>query len=297
VKVPGLDSIPHFDEGPNRYGASEDYFRTTGTRILRGRGFEVSDLGDGAEPVVVINDQGARRIWPNKDAVGQCIALDDKTAPCARVIGVAQDTHQDRVVESGTRLQLYNPIRSGSKVEQRALALIVRAKGDPATIVEPLRRAMQTVYAGLPYANVQPMTAALDTELRPWRLGATLFGIFGAIALVLSALGLYSVVGYSVAQRTHEMGVRVALGAQVRDILELVLKQGVGVAAIGLGIGTLLTVGGAGLVKPLLYETSARDPRLLIIVAAVLLSVAVLASLIPALRATRADPLSALRAE
>jgi putative ABC transport system permease protein len=141
------------------------------------------------------------------------------------------------------------------------------------------------------------MRTALDRELRPWRLGATLFGAFGVIALVLSALGLYSVVAYSVAQRTHEMGVRVALGAQVRDIVRLVLSQGLGIAAIGVAIGVVLTLVGARWVKPLLYETSARDPLVLTVVAVLLLSVATLASLIPARRATRADPLSALRAE
>lgn len=114
---------------------------------------------------------------------------------------------------------------------------------------------------------------------------------------MLSALGLYGVVSYSVTQRTHEMGVRVALGAQVADIVRLVLAQGMGVATVGVAIGVVLTLGGAGLVKPLLYETSARDPFVLVAVAVVLLSVAAMASLIPARRATRADPLSALRAE
>jgi predicted permease len=297
LKIPGRDSLPEFDEGPYRHGVGDLYFRTTGTRILRGRAFERSDFSAAAEPVIVINDYGARRLWPGEEAVGKCIALAEKDAPCARIVGIAQDTHRQSVIEKSSIMQVYNPLGRADRLEPRAMSLLVRAAGDPVTIVEPVRRAMQTVFAGLPYANVRPLARMLDRELRPWRLGAALFGIFGAIALVLSALGLYSVVGYSVAQRTHEMGVRVALGAQVRDIVRLVLMQGLGVAAIGVAIGVGLTALGAGLVKPLLYEASARDPLILAVVAGALLAVACVASLLPALRATRADPLSALRAE
>jgi putative ABC transport system permease protein len=296
-KVPGLDSLPDFEEGPYRHGVGEAYFRATGTRILRGRGFEAVDFEANPERVIVVNEDAARRIWPRGDAVGKCMSLGDKDPVCARIIGIAQDTHRSQVVEKGARMQVYNPIGHASQLEPRAFSLIVRARDNPAMIVEPVRHLMQTVYTGLPYANVHPMTAALDVELRPWRLGSTLFGVFGAIALALSALGLYSVVGYSVAQRTHEMGVRVALGAQVRDILRLVLAQGVGVAAIGVGLGIILTLAAGGLVSSLLYETSARNPIVLAAVAGLLLLVAALASLMPALRATRADPLSALRAE
>ncbi len=296
--TPGLDSLPDFKDGPYRHGVGDAYFRTTGTRILRGRGFEASDFTPAAEQVLVINEGAARRIWPGGEAIGKCLVLDKKKNPtCARIIGIAQDTHHSQLVGEDLPMQVYNPVGHGVEPETRAFTLIVRAKTDPATIVEPVRRLMQTLYAGLPYANVVPMESALDNELRPWRLGSTLFGIFGAIALVLSALGLYSVVGYSVAQRTHEMGVRVALGAQVRDIIRLVLAQGVGMAALGIGLGLLLTLAGAGLVSSLLYETSARNPIVLTAVCLTLLLVAVCASLLPALRATRADPLSALRAE
>jgi predicted permease len=297
LKIPGRDSVPEFEQGPFRHGVSEDYFRTVRTRIIRGREFTRSDFSNAAEPVIIINADGARRLWPNEEAVGKCIALAEKDAPCARIVGVAEDTHRSEVVEKGARMQVYNPLGHSIRTEPRAFTLLVRTSGDPAAIVDPLRRMMQTVQSGLPYAEVKPMAAMLDRELRPWRLGATLFGVFGAIALVLSALGLYSVVSYSVTQRTHEMGVRVALGAQVADIVRLVLTQGMGVATIGVLIGAGLTLGGAGLVKPLLYETSARDPLVLVAVAGVLLSVAAMASLIPARRATRADPLSALRAE
>lgn len=297
IKIPGRDSLPRFENGPNRHGVSETYFRATGTRILRGRDFAATDFGAAASPVIIINEEGASRLWPSEEAVGKCIALRDKDAPCAQIVGIAEDTHFAEISEPGTRMQIYHPIGNGPRVEPRAFHILLRTRGNPQALVEPLRQVMQTVHAGLPYAEVKPMRAVLERELRPWRLGASLFGAFGAIALVLSALGLYSVVAYSVAQRTHEMGVRVALGAQVRDIVRLVLRQGMGVSAVGIAIGIALTLAAAGWVKPLLYETSARDPGRLILVASGLLAVSALASLIPARRATRADPLSALRAE
>jgi ABC-type antimicrobial peptide transport system permease subunit len=141
------------------------------------------------------------------------------------------------------------------------------------------------------------MHDALDSELRPWQLGATMFAAFGCIALMLSSLGLYSVVAYTVAQRMHEMGVRVAVGAQVADIRRLVLSQALRIAALGVAGGTIIALLSGRFVASLLYQTSARDPVVFGIVIVLLLGVATVASLIPALRATRADPLVALRAE
>jgi ABC-type antimicrobial peptide transport system permease subunit len=133
--------------------------------------------------------------------------------------------------------------------------------------------------------------------MRPWQLGATMFAAFGLIALVLSSLGLYSMVAYTVAQRMHEMGVRVALGAQDRDIQGLVLAQGLRVAALGVAAGTIIALFTGKFLAPLLYQTSPRDPVVFVAVITLLLTVATLASLVPARRATRADPLVALKAE
>jgi ABC-type antimicrobial peptide transport system permease subunit len=156
---------------------------------------------------------------------------------------------------------------------------------------------MQSVVPGVPYANVRPMRQSLDDEIRPWRLGATMFAAFGLIALVLSSLGLYSMVAYTVAQRMHEMGLRVALGAQVHDIRRLVLAQGLRVAAIGVAGGTIVALATGKFVSPMLFETSPRDPIVFGVVIVLLLGVATVASLVPARRAVRADPLVALRSE
>ena len=261
VKLPGRDSLPHFENGPNKHGVTADYFATTGTRIVSGRPLDASDMAGGAERVVVINESAARLLWPSESAVGKCIqyALRGESA-CARIVGVAEDAHFGEIVETGTRMQIYHPI-GVDRTDPRGYSIIVRASGDPSALVEPIRRVMQTVTSGLPSANVQPMAAELDQELRPWRLGATLFGAFGAVALGLAALGLYGVVAYSVAQRAHEMGVRVALGANARHIAWLVLSQGLAIAAAGVAIGLVMSLVGARFIGPLLYNVSPRDAR------------------------------------
>jgi ABC-type antimicrobial peptide transport system permease subunit len=134
-------------------------------------------------------------------------------------------------------------------------------------------------------------------QVRPWRLGASFFGAFGTLALLLAAVGLYGVISYMVTQRTHEMGVRVALGAQARDVARLVVREGVGVTAVGTVIGLAAALAGGRFVESLLYEVSPRDPLVLAVVAVTLLSIAVAATLVPAWRAMRVDPVVALRAE
>ena len=297
LKVPGRDSTPDFDDGPYKHLVRAEYFSTVGTPIVRGRAFEESDTRPGAPPVAIINERVARRVWPRENPVGRCIQTGEKDSPCFEIVGVAADTHRGSIVDDDDVAQVYLALgRAPSST--RARFLIVRPVGDdPDVLIEPVRRVMQTVMAGLPYANVRPMRSSLETELRPWELGATMFAAFGLIALVLSSLGLYSVVAYTVAQRMHEMGVRVALGAGASDIRALVLRQGLRVAALGLAGGVILALFAGRLVEPLLYRTSARDPLVYGVVLLLLLAVATVASLVPARRATRADPLVALRAE
>ena len=176
--------------------------------------------------------------------------------------------------------------------------LFVRpAAGAPERWVDPVRRALQTTEPDLPFADVRVMRTLLDHEVRPWRLGATMFGVFGALALVLTALGLYSVIAFAVVQRTHEMGIRVALGAGRASIVRLVVRQGVVAALVGSVIGVAVAAGAARFVASLLFHESPRDPAVFVSVGAVLLAVAVLASAVPAWRASRVDPMVALRAD
>ncbi|MGH7668035.1 MAG: FtsX-like permease family protein, partial [Gemmatimonadaceae bacterium] len=175
--------------------------------------------------------------------------------------------------------------------------LFVRMHGDAASAKETVRKALQPMMPGGSYITVTPLSDVLGGQTQSWQLGATMFLAFGILALVLAAVGLYSVIAYNVAQRAHELGVRVALGAQVRDVMTLVLRQGMSVSSIGVVLGVAIALGVGHWVEPLLFNESARDPVVYGFVAAALLLVAAVASFIPARRASRVDPMQALRAE
>ena len=297
IALPSGDSLPKHKNSANQSWVAPNYFSTVGTRLVAGRSFTENDTRPGAPPVMIVSEEVTRWLWPGKQAIGQCILVGKKPKSCTEVVGVAQNTHRSSIVQDAEQLQLYEPLQP-SDGDTRARMLVIRPTGvHPSELIEPVRRVMQTVVPGVPYANVRPMRAALDDEIRPWRLGATMFAAFGLIALVLSTLGLYSVVAYTVAQRMHEMGVRVALGAQVRDIRRLVLAQGLRVAAIGVAGGTIIALSTGKFVSSMLFETSPRDPVVFGVVIVLLLAVATVASLVPARRAVRADPLTALRSE
>src|SRR5207253_8614054 len=161
----------------------------------------------------------------------------------------------------------------------------------------PLQRALQSLAPDLPYADVKPFQSIIDPKIRSWKLGATLFGAFGALALLLAAIGLYSTISYTVVQRTSEMGIRMALGARAGDVVALIMKEGLRVAIGGVVAGVIIALLLSGRIAPLLFETQPHDPAVFLSVAAVLIVVASLATLLPARRATRVEPSSALRSE
>jgi ABC-type antimicrobial peptide transport system permease subunit len=246
-----------------------------------------------AGPLVAVVSEGmAKLLWKGKDPIGQCFRLGADTAPCREVVGVAENmTFGD--IKNDDSMQLYLP----STQERSGGSIVARVAGDPRLEAEPLRREIQKLLPGMGYARVRPIAMVLDPVLRQWRLGATMFSIFGFIALVLAAVGLYGVIAYDIAQRMREMGVRVALGAQASDIRRLVLWQGLRVATIGAALGTLAAALAAKYIADLLFATSAHDPVAFVGAAVTILVVAVLATLIPARRATRVDPVVALRSE
>jgi ABC-type antimicrobial peptide transport system permease subunit len=197
-------------------------------------------------------------------------------------------------VTDDKRYQYYLPL--GQYQPQRGQRLLLKLRGDPALQGEEVRKALQPLMPGDGYVVVRPMREALDQAYRSWELGATMFVAFGVLALVVAAIGLYGVVGYDVAQRTHELAVRIALGARPGDIVRAVMGWGVRFAIAGIGLGSLAAFGLSGWLEPLLFKQSARDPLVYAVVAAVLLLAAVLASLYPATRASQADPNSVLKA-
>jgi predicted permease len=289
--VPGVDSIRRLGHFTLQM-ASADYFATTGTRILKGRGFTEADRADG--PLVAVVSEGmAEAVWPGKDAIGQCIKIDRVTDPCRMVVGVAENIHQNSLTEN-QRLQYYLSIEQMRPYEAN---VFVRTRGDAGAHAETVRRELQKLMPGASYVTATPMREIIDPRQRSWQIGATMFLVFGLLALVLAAVGLYSVIAYSVAQRTQEIGVRIALGAGVRDVVTLVLGEGMRFAIVGIAIGGGVALWASKWIGPLLFSVSPKDPAVYGLVAVVLVAVALLASAIPATRASRVDPNVALRSE
>ena len=193
-------------------------------------------------------------------------------------------------------MQYYIPL--GQEVGIGGWQLLVRPRGDhPERAVELVRRELWGIQPDLPYAYVRLMQERLDGQVRPWRLGASLFSLFGLLALLVTAVGLYSVIAYLVEQRNREFAVRIALGARPGDVFGQTLRRGLAPALLGLPVGLAIALVAGRFVQPLLFQTSTRDVRILGLVALVLLLVSALAALVPAVRATRVDPVVALQAE
>ena len=283
---------------------SSNYFAATGTRLIRGTTFPATALG--ASPyTVIVNQAMADGIWPNQDPIGHCIYFDRRKRPnqppppppsCSRVIGVAQTALLNSIDEK-PRPQFYVSLDNPPLNTWGASELIVR--GDPSRLVA-IQKAMTEILrsefvGGIP--RLTTMGKAMEPEYRPWQLGATLFTLFGVLALIVAGIGIYSTVSYAVSQRTHEFGVRVALGARAGDVLRQVLGEGLPTVAIGVVIGMLLALAAGRLVASLLYGIAPNDPSAMVVVAVVLLAIAGLAALLPAWRAARADPVAALRAD
>lgn len=298
IFLPGVDSLPETGAFgfPIISVVSPEYFSTTGITIKRGRSFTPGDRA-GAELVVVINETMARTYWPRSNALGSCVMLVERTAPCRRVVGIASDAHIDRVIEESSP-QYYVPLAQAPENRGRANAIMIRARSDRTTIAAAaVAREMQSVLGSSASPRVRLMDMWLAREFHQWKLGASLFSVAGLLALLVAGVGIYSTVAYMVGQRTHEIGVRIALGARSTNIARVVMGRGIGIVAAGIAVGLLATLAMGKLVASLLYGVTPRDPIVLGIVALVLLLAAVAACLVPALRAARVDPMETLRAE
>ena len=301
VRVAGLDSLPP-GEGPYVSFVTPGFFRVAGLAIRDGRGFVERD-GGGAQRVAVVNTEFARRAWPGRRAIGGRLFVGGEDTDGATVVGVVETP-----VERGLVLepipQYYLPIAQAASdaatagMASSSRALVVRTRGDPGRIVQPVLLALADLFPDLPRSSVQSMPAAFATLTRSWRIGTALFGGAALLALLLAAVGLYAVVAFGVRQRELEFGIRRALGAQSGHLLRLVVARGVGLVAAGVAAGGLGALWAGRFVAPLLFDgRTARDPLAFAAAALVLLSVALAASLVPARRAALADPRQALQAE
>jgi putative ABC transport system permease protein len=291
LHVEGIDSVMNL--GPFTLNAvSPEYFTTLGTRIVRGRGLTAEDRV-GAPGAIVVSASMAKRLWPNGNAIGQCVKPGSESHPCAYVVGIAEDVKAFQL-QNDPGLNYYLPIVQWHPEDG---GVVIRTTGAGASSAEAIRRRLQREMPGASYVTVTPFRDVVGEHTRSWRLGANMFVTFGLLSLVLAMVGLFSVIAYNVAQRTHEFGVRVALGAQAQDVALLMIGHGFRVAAAGVAVGGMVALWAGRFIKPLLFEESPKDPTVFAVVAASLLFAAVLASLIPALRATRVDPVQALRAD
>ena len=233
-----------------------------------------------------------KKLWPNEDAIGKCVRINADTAPCTTVIGIAEDVRRQSMSE--TEMHYYMP---ADQFQPNVGGLFVRTRGSAADKAEEVRRALQPLMDGGSYVTVTPMTTIIASQIRSWKVGALMFSVFGALALVLAAIGLYSVIAYNVTQRTHEMGVRVALGAPGARRDSPDRERGAADRAARRGAGRVLALLAGKWIAPLLFDVSPKDPPVLVGVVAMLVAVAIAASWLPARRAARVDPNEALRAD
>jgi putative ABC transport system permease protein len=273
---------------------NEDYFDAMGIPIKEGRSFTASDK-QGRQFVAVIDEEMAKKFWPNKSPLGKRITFDtpSDSANWISVVGVVGHTAQEGL-DAERRIQLYLSYRQAGAGN---LTIAVRTAGNPTAVVPDVRRAVQSVDPEEPLARIETMTKLMAQSTGQRRLSTVMLGLFAGLALLLSALGIYGVIAQSVTQRTQELGVRMALGAARRDVLGLVMLQGARIAAIGLILGVAGAFSLTRLMASQLFQVNATDPVTFISVSGILIAVAMIATLVPALRAARLDPVQALRKE
>jgi putative ABC transport system permease protein len=284
---------------------SGEFFQAMGIPLKRGRFFTDADGLNGAR-AAVISEMMARRLWPDQDAVGRQIkwGAESSRAPWMTVVGVVGDVKQG-ALNSEIIAQTYEPLAQVSDREvgetvisqYRTINLVARTDRDPDAAVGALRAMLQRLDPSLPISNAQQLGDVVSESIKPQRFSMTVVGLFAIVALTLAAIGVYGVLANVVSQETHEIGVRMALGAQAGDVMWSVLRRALTVMAVGVAIGTAGALALRHVMAGLLFEVNPTDAATFAGAAVLLAALAVAASLLPAWRATRVDPLIALRAE
>ncbi|HWO00191.1 MAG TPA: ABC transporter permease [Blastocatellia bacterium] len=279
----------------NRWFAGASYFQTMNIPLVRGRYFDDRDVRD-APQVAIIDETMQRKFWPDEDAIGKRISFqrDPEGNPIWReVVGVVGHVKQ-RGLEGESPVQYYVPHR---QLPTNGLFLVVRTTGEPASVASAVRGAIQEVDRELPIFRVSTMERMVADSMAQRRFAMTLLGVFAIVALILASVGLYGVMSYSVTHRTNEIGIRMALGAQVTDVLAMVVGQGMKLSLAGVGIGLAGAFALTRVMRTLLFSVSATDPLTYVVVALLLAGVSLAACYVPARRATKVDPMEALRYE
>ncbi|HZS04396.1 MAG TPA: ABC transporter permease [Blastocatellia bacterium] len=273
---------------------SPGYFEALGIPIVKGRAFTEQDKRDGLQ-VVIVNETMARRFWPGEDPVGKRFTFGDPgpNAQWLTVVGVVRDTKRQGL-DTEVRMESFLP---HAQDPVRAMEVVVRTADNPLAMTRTVREAVWAMDRDLPLSEIQTVEQLFGERVAPRRFNLLLFGLFAGVALVLAVVGIYGVMSYAVAQRTHEIGIRMALGAQRGDVVKLVISQGMRMVVTGVVVGLAGAFALTRLMAGLLFGVSAADPLTFALIAVLLLLVALVACYLPARRATRVDPLVALRYE
>jgi len=296
LTVVGRPPDPESQKAPvESYDVSPDYFRVMGMQFRAGRGFMEQD-NKNAPPVIVVNETLARRYFAGENPIGKRIFYsDDKDRVESVIVGVASDVKRYGL-EVESQPEVYSPYPPIPYLEPFIL-LAVRTATDPLKLAPVVRRQVRELEANQSIVDVMTMEQRLAESVAPRRFQTLLFGLFAAVALVIATVGIYGVISYAASQRTHEIGIRVALGARGADVLWMVIWQGMSLTLIGVAIGLAAAIALTRLMKNLLFNVSATDPTTFSIIVLLLVGVAMIASYIPARRATKVDPLIALKYE
>jgi predicted permease len=272
------------------------YFETMRTPLVQGREFTSQDQ-EKTEQVAVVNETFVRRLLTNvsspSEAIGKRVAFGSASGPYMRIVGVARDGKYFNITEE-PRSFIWTPMTQDYSSNG---ILTVRTEGDPNQLFGAVRKEVQALDPNLPLFDVKTLTEHMRLALFAPKIAAMVLGVFGLVALLLSAIGIYGITSYTVAQRTHEIGIRLALGAQLSDVLKLVLSHGLKLTLIGAVLGILGAFVATRAITSVLYGVSATDPLTFVLVSGLLIGVALVACYVPSRRATKVDPLVALRNE
>jgi putative ABC transport system permease protein len=291
-----IEGRPETSQTEELHAASPGYFQAIGIPLLRGRAFTEQDRSN-AERVVIVSEGLAHRYWPDEDPIGRRIQLGgDSHEPWRTIVGIVGDVKQSGLDSESTREYYISYLQDTWGITSD-MTLTVRTVSDPLSLVAAARSQVQVVDKDVPAYNIRTMAQLRALSAAPRRFQMILLGCFAGLALLLAAVGLYGVMSYAVTQRTHEIGIRMALGAQSRDVLKLVVSQGLVLTAAGVMIGLVAAFGLSRLIASLLYGVSATDPATFLLVSLLLVAVALLACYLPARRASKTDPMVALRYE
>jgi putative ABC transport system permease protein len=294
-EIEGRPMAPKDHPSADFFTTGVGYFRTMGIPIIKGRDFEDRDK-HGSTPVVIITETFARQHFPNEDPIGKRIepgisSIEDEDSMMREIIGIAGDV-RNRSLNTEARPAYYMP---HTQVPFSQMVAVAKTTSEPHSLIPALTKVVAGMDQDVPLFDVKTMEEYLSASVAAPRFSSTLLSIFAAVALVLTVVGLYGVMSYSVAQRTNEIGIRLALGAQSRDVLLMIVKQGGWLIVVGLAIGLAGAYALTRLMESLLFGVTAKDPVTFVAVAGLLAFVALLACYVPAWRATKVDPMEALR--